>query len=284
VKEKELRLALVCYGGISLAVYMHGITKEVLKLARASRLFHSNPDRSQREQARFEDLKGKIPDEPDSEEVYFDLLKRIGETLDLRVVVDSIAGASAGGINGVILARALAHDLSIDHMRSAWIDEADVVRLTAPDHLARPWSKFILHPILWVAYRMPRLALGKDREIRTKLSIFLRSRWFKPPFDGQHFLGLLFDAMKRMRKADRADGRSSLLPVGHSLDLSVTLTDFFGYSRPIAINSPAVIQEQEHSHLLRFRYTHWNDGTEISDLDDDNLPAQGSRRLLERAR
>lgn len=28
-QEKELRLALVCYGGIRLAVYMHGITKEV---------------------------------------------------------------------------------------------------------------------------------------------------------------------------------------------------------------------------------------------------------------
>ncbi|MGH6941381.1 patatin-like protein [Hypericibacter sp.] len=273
MKEKELRLALVCYGGISLAVYMHGITKEVLKLARASRLFHSNPDRSQREQARFDELKGKIPDEVDSEAVYFDLLKAIGEKLDLRVVVDSIAGASAGGINGIILARALAHDLSIDHMRSAWIDEADVVKLTAPDRLAKPWSKFVLHPILWVAYRMPQFAFGKDREIRTKLSIFLRSRWFKPPFDGQHFLGLLFDAMKTMRKPELVGARSSLLPVGHALDLSVTLTDFFGYSRPIAINSPPVIQEREHSHLLRFHYTRWDDGTEISDFGEDNLPA-----------
>ena len=29
MREKELRLALVCYGGISLAVYMHGITNEI---------------------------------------------------------------------------------------------------------------------------------------------------------------------------------------------------------------------------------------------------------------
>ena len=35
-RDKELRLALVCYGGISLAVYMHGITKEIWRLARAS--------------------------------------------------------------------------------------------------------------------------------------------------------------------------------------------------------------------------------------------------------
>ena len=31
----ELRLALVCFGGVSLAIYMHGITKEVHSLLRA---------------------------------------------------------------------------------------------------------------------------------------------------------------------------------------------------------------------------------------------------------
>ena len=36
---RELRLALVCYGGVSLAIYMHGITKELEKLARASAHF-----------------------------------------------------------------------------------------------------------------------------------------------------------------------------------------------------------------------------------------------------
>lgn len=41
MREKELRLALVCYGGISLAVYRHGITKEIWRLARASRAFHA---------------------------------------------------------------------------------------------------------------------------------------------------------------------------------------------------------------------------------------------------
>ena len=40
MKGKELRLALVCYGGISLAIYLHGVTKEILKLARASMAFH----------------------------------------------------------------------------------------------------------------------------------------------------------------------------------------------------------------------------------------------------
>src|SRR3546814_20550824 len=40
MREKELRFALICYGGISLAVYMHGITKEVWRLSAESRAFH----------------------------------------------------------------------------------------------------------------------------------------------------------------------------------------------------------------------------------------------------
>ena len=33
---RELRLAVVCYGGVSLAIYMHGVTKEIHKLVLAS--------------------------------------------------------------------------------------------------------------------------------------------------------------------------------------------------------------------------------------------------------
>ena len=43
-RDVELRLALICYGGVSLAVYMHGVTKELHKLVRASRCFDSVVD------------------------------------------------------------------------------------------------------------------------------------------------------------------------------------------------------------------------------------------------
>ena len=69
---------------------------------------------------------------------YFSLLQSMGGVLNLRVIVDSIAGASAGGI---VLARALAHDLSIDHLRDLWLQEADVFRLLGSSQPARPWSK-----------------------------------------------------------------------------------------------------------------------------------------------
>jgi predicted acylesterase/phospholipase RssA len=144
VKEKELRLALVCYGGVSLVLYMHGVIKEILKLARASKTYHSTPDLQARRIGSFASLNGPDDRELDSEELYLSLLQRIGRNLDLRVIIDSVAGASAGGISGIILARALAHDLSIDHLRPMWLEEADVLRLLAPRQRARPWSKWLL--------------------------------------------------------------------------------------------------------------------------------------------
>jgi patatin-related protein len=182
MKEKELRLALVCYGGVSLALYMHGVIKEILKLSRASKAYHSVPRSEQREHQSYEAANGDDGRLHDTEDVYFALLQSIGWTLSLRVIVDSIAGASAGGISGIVLARALAHDLSIDHLRDLWLDEADVLRLLGSSQRARPWSKWFLRPVLWTLFRLRRLGPAVDREIQRNLSMFFRSRWFEPPF------------------------------------------------------------------------------------------------------
>ena len=108
MREKELRIALVCFGGISLAIYMHGISKEILKLVRASSALHAIGDRAARAKASYFDGFDRTDTEADTEPVFFDLLREIGHDVELRVVVDIIAGASAGGINGTMLARALA--------------------------------------------------------------------------------------------------------------------------------------------------------------------------------
>src|SRR5258705_13606233 len=97
MKEKELRFALVCYGGVSLVLYMHGVIKEILKLSRASKAYHSAPQSEQREHQSYEAATGDDGRPHDTEDVYFTLLQSIGRTLSLRVIVDSIAGASAGG-------------------------------------------------------------------------------------------------------------------------------------------------------------------------------------------
>jgi hypothetical protein len=107
LREKELRIALVCFGGVSLAIYMHGISKEILKLVRASSALHRISDRNQRLAASFADGVDESDTEYDTEEFYFNLLRDIGRHTELRVVVDIVAGASAGGINGAMLARAI---------------------------------------------------------------------------------------------------------------------------------------------------------------------------------
>ena len=137
MKEKELRIALVCFGGASLAVYMHGISKEILKLVRASSMLHSIVDRAERLKASFLDKVDRKDSEYDTDAIYFELLRDIGRTLELRVIVDIVAGASAGGINGTMLARALSHDLPMGALRDLWLDHADVSDLLAPHARAR---------------------------------------------------------------------------------------------------------------------------------------------------
>src|SRR2546430_14466819 len=132
---------------------MHGISKEVLKLVRASRARHAIGDRARRGSASFFDGYPREDPEYDTEDVYFELLRDIGGTLELRVIVDVIAGASAGGINGTMLARALCHDLPMGALRNLWVENADVAVLLAPDARARAWSKWFLKPLLWAMVR-----------------------------------------------------------------------------------------------------------------------------------
>src|SRR5215468_12762924 len=82
VREQELRIALVCFGGVSLAVYMHGISKEILKLVRASAALHAIADRAWRGKASFFDFAERDDPEYDTEEVYFDLLREIGRKIE----------------------------------------------------------------------------------------------------------------------------------------------------------------------------------------------------------
>lgn len=241
-REKELRMALVCYGGISLAVYMHGITKEIWRLARASRAFHAEA----------------TPALQSTEQVYHQLLGEIEEAADLRlrVLPDIIAGASAGGINGVFLAQAIATGQSLEPLTQLWLDTADVEALidpeAAPKHrLSKIWAL----PIAWMAQRRAAARIdelvesGARAEVRAKLSQFVRSRWFEPPFGGERFSNLILNALEAMA-AGGGDGR--LLPTGQPLDLFVTVTDFRGHPERLELHSPAEVMETEHRLVIPF--------------------------------
>ncbi len=99
---REVRLGLVCYGGVSLAIYMHGVTKEMYKLVRAARAFERAYEANGYTATGREDpglwLDGQGND---SERAYFAAFAALADNgTPLTVTVDVIAGTSAGGING----------------------------------------------------------------------------------------------------------------------------------------------------------------------------------------
>ncbi len=136
--------------------------------------------------------------------------------------------------------------------------------------MASRWSKWFLRPFFWAA-GFADLAPIRDLEVRTKLSLFMRSRWFEPPFDGMKMAELMYDAVIAMG-APR-ERTSSLLPSGQGLDLFVTVTDFYGYQQLIPIHDPSVVREREHRHVLHFKYRRRSSGAVESDFDLENAPA-----------
>ena len=250
MREKELRFALVCFGGISLAIYIHGVTKEILKLARASKAFHFSPDPNADSKQRYIYPNEDVTDLTDTEPVYFDILKSFAPDLELRVVIDTIAGASAGGMNSIFLGRALAHDLNMDHLRDHWLHEADVSRLVGEKKPPGRLDKLFTKPLINMFSNRFLADVQLKEKVRQKLPALLNIWSLKPPFDGKHLLGLIYRGLDRM-----GDGsRHSLLPRGHQLDLFVTLTDYHGFQRYIPINDPPIIEEREHRHRLKFSY------------------------------
>jgi patatin-related protein len=238
VREKELRLALVCYGGISLAVYMHGITKEIWHLARASRAVHDGAPAS------------------GVEAVYADLLRDLEQQGEarVRVLADIIAGASAGGINGIFLAQAIATGQSLDPLTELWLTSADVEVLIDADaapnsRLSKMWAL----PLAWMAAGRTGDASEREDatrdEVRAKLSHFVRSRWFEPPFGGAIFSNLLLDAFAAMAESETGP---RLLPARQPLDLFVTVTDFTGHPERLRLNSPPEVLETEHRLVVSF--------------------------------
>lgn len=235
-RDKELRLALVCYGGISLAIYMHGISKEIWRLARASCAAREGDP---------------------AEGVYRALLDEIrAETgINVRVLVDILSGASAGGINAIYLAQAIATGQSLDPLTELWLSHGDVNALLDPHQApSHRFEKIWATPIAWLFANRSKaidetVEAGAREEVRLKLEHFVRSRWFEPPFGGKRLLHTLMDAFDAMA-AGPVDRR--LLPPDQPLDLFVTVTDFRGHAQLLRLNSPPQVSETEHRLVFSF--------------------------------
>jgi patatin-related protein len=109
-RSREVRLGVVMFGGISLAVYINGVASELFRAVRGRGVYR--------------------------------LLKAL---TDSHIVVDVLSGASAGGINGVLLSAALCNQTDFESTTTLWREHADIEKLLEPTPGGRPIDNSVLN-------------------------------------------------------------------------------------------------------------------------------------------
>jgi patatin-related protein len=216
---------VVMFGGVSLAIYMNGIAQELLKAVRATA--------PSEDSERFAQPDSQLMS---TEKVYRKIAKilyhgrKAGEPVDpkkpatepirTRILIDILSGTSAGGINAVFLAKALANDQNLDEIHRIWLDEGDIDTLLN-DEGSQP---------------------GTYRPDTPKTSLL----------NSQRMYGKLLEAFQGMDdQAARPAGYVSRL--AKEIDLFVTTTDLNGVSLPIQLAN-SVVEERMHKAHFRFVY------------------------------
>src|SRR5262249_60573213 len=118
----ELRLAVAFTGGVSLAVWMGGMAREMNLLLAASRIRCRESVADTSEQGR------KV------REGYAALL----DVLNTDCSIDVLSGTSAGGINAVILGLANVQRFDLDGLRDLWSTKARSAICSATPRISRP--------------------------------------------------------------------------------------------------------------------------------------------------
>jgi patatin-related protein len=246
---KEIRLGLVCYGGVSLAIYMHGVTKELFKLVRAARAFDSAYQASDYDPAHWFTGPPEVQGSQnyDSEPAYFGALAALaGHDDPVTVVLDIIAGTSAGGINGVCLARGLAGGRSLNGFRKLWLDEGDMEDLLA-GHPLLPWGKGKM--LSKLAESVVRLGVHPDAGV----------------LNGDLMCNLLYTALNEMEPIG-----PSLVRADESLDLFVTTTNVHGYETVVPSGAGGSSHtDMSYRQLLRFHYDQEQPGAAAAPFASD---------------
>ena len=116
-KSLEVRIGLVMYGGVSLAIYINGVAHEFFRAVRGQGVYR--------------------------------LIKAL---TDSDVVVDIISGTSAGGINGIMLAYALCNKLDFAAAAALWREHGDIAKL-----LRSPKNKAATSLLESEAFYQPKL-------------------------------------------------------------------------------------------------------------------------------
>ena len=109
---QEIRLAATVVGGVSLAVWMGGVTQEVSHLLKASR----------------QQVNGSGPPVGDAAALQ-DKYRLLLDLLNASVQIDVLTGTSAGGINAACLGLSEAFGASLNTLRDTWLTTGSLATL-----------------------------------------------------------------------------------------------------------------------------------------------------------
>ncbi|HEY3766936.1 MAG TPA: patatin-like protein [Gaiellales bacterium] len=226
--RREIRLALVLNGGVSLAVWMGGVTHEIDHLRRARAPIQPAPAESA------------------VVELYGKLLDALGA--DLRV--DVIAGSSAGGINGAALGAAIAvgKPLLVDEkpLRDLWISVGDMAELLRSPGKADP----------------PSLLMGDDYMLPAMTHAFtsILSAGDAPPAE-------LTDAPDGYDPAALRAGLKAERDAARTIRLFVTTTAFTPNQRPFVDAIRTAFDVPDNRLRFRFVRDPWLERDDFADRD-----------------
>lgn len=239
--HKEIRFAVVMYGGVSLAIYINGVAQELFALSRATATHSgdhpaSGTDRTYRRVAQLLSLHGDALDQVerriDDNAPAFDDALLPSADVHVKFVIDTLSGTSAGGINAVFLGKALVNDQRMTDLQRIWIEEADLLKLIN--------DKRSTHDLRGLKYQREPAAL----------------------LNGQRLYLKLVDAL------DRMDHAASAAPSSHvdELDVFLTATDVNGTATALQL-ADGVVTERRYKNVFQFRYRRDGGAVEHTDFD-----------------
>jgi patatin-related protein len=226
---QEIRFAVVLYGGVSLAIYINGVVQELLRLVRSTSDQHANTG----SEAIYRKL-GQILERGQAPRH----LPGRDDPVKTRFKIDIISGTSAGGINGIFLAKALANEADLTRLQELWFKEGAIKELLND--------------------RRSYAGLGIRQPDKTESLLNSRRMY-------QRLLKAFDDMEVKPRPAYSRDKSKSRLT--EEIDLFATTTDIEGVPVPIRLLDNVVF-ERRYRNVFHLRFIE----KERNDFQADNNP------------
>lgn len=128
-QTQEVRFAMTFTGGVSLAIWMGGVAREVDLLMKASALRDQPPVPG-----------GGVGAGAGADDGVREFYRQLLDLLDQQVRVDILSGTSAGGINAALLGLAATRGVELDRLRQLWLSAGSFTTLLRDPRIDDPPS------------------------------------------------------------------------------------------------------------------------------------------------